>query len=135
MTKEDDDNNETEKVKYNEGIRYNHHSILTIVFYQREQLISSVLFDAQSNNLWDIKHRALQKFTHAARMIIVRNRCQRKLDKLREFMKADHGEKKQDKDAAASIGLSKWSTLGLKPSVFPLYQFKTQENTQVTNKT
>lgn len=105
----------------------------TFVYYQKEELIASVLFDAQSNNLWDIKHRSLQRFAHAARTIIIRNRCQRKLGKLRELMRAVKGGEttvltqtdKEERRIGSALNIS---PLDLLPSVFPSYEVITKDS-------
>ena len=45
-------------------------------------------FDIQSNNLWDTRQRANQRFINAIRTVIIRNRCYKNLKKLRTLMES-----------------------------------------------
>ena len=45
-------------------------------------------FDIQSNNLWDTRQRANQRFINAISTVIIRNRCYKNLKKLRTLMES-----------------------------------------------
>jgi len=59
-------------------------------------------FDTYSNDMWAVRHAALDKFVQAARKIVIRNRAMKKLHSLQTYM-MDWNKKKFNPNADADI--------------------------------
>lgn len=60
----------------------------------KEEVAEKPLFDLQAENLWRQRYNAISRFVQAARKIVMRNRCERRLEKLRKLI----SDVKQGKD-------------------------------------
>ncbi|XP_019851244.1 PREDICTED: cilia- and flagella-associated protein 221-like [Amphimedon queenslandica] len=84
-------------------------------------------FNTSANNEWEKRHRLQQRFIKAANSVIVRNRCQRKLELLRkaDLKAARERELSAEISPSANVEQNKLSledlSLSLSPPIFPGY--------------
>ncbi|KAH9519003.1 hypothetical protein Btru_008882 [Bulinus truncatus] len=85
-------------------------------------------FDSYSNDLWDARHAALDRFVQAARKVIIRNRCDKRLRDLKKLKKSISGVVQVEGDSKIHLEEDNADTLTesfklnkIKKSTFPTY--------------